>query len=160
MNAEPNAADHRRATAFCTHFGRGSLEGGLVIVEEAIEADRIGSLIKAVITLHSGIVPVLLTEDGIACASVMVHTLAEDENISPEIREAARLVIADSLGDDGALNTIAACVITEEREAELLLAVLRVYRHACPQLYSPLGLNVLQRSVTTWAEREEEERDA
>ena len=150
----PAAGDNRRATALVVHYGNDNLDGVNAILREAVEVDRVSLLIANVVDLHDQIVPILLTEDGIACLSQMMYSLAEDQDADPDFRRAARLIIAHAQRDLDTINTVLAEAAAADHVTGLVLAVLGTYRSYLPLLYSQLGLRVLQRSALDWAARE------
>ncbi len=152
-----NAADCRRATSLVIHYGRQDVDGVNAVIREAADVDRVTLLIANVVDLHHQIVPVLLTPDGIACLSQLVYALSEDQDADEDCRRAARLVIAHSLRDLDAVTAVLTEARNADRVTEILLAVMSTYRSYVPQLYSDVGLSVLQRSVIDFAAREDQE---
>ena len=147
------AGDGRRATSLVVHFGHTYLEGINAILAEAVETNRVTPLFVAVLDLHAGIIPILITEDGLACVSHMVYTLTKDDDT--DTARAAQLITARDQQDADAFNALMRQAADTSRVTELLLAVLTVFRTVVPQLYSKLGLEVLQQSVLNWAARED-----
>jgi hypothetical protein len=149
---EVTAADNRRATALVCHYGAQNLDGVNAILRETVEAARIPPLFVAVLDLHQGIIPILLTEDGLACANYMVYSLTTDEDA--DTTRAAQLITAHGQQDQGAFDNLMRQAADDDRFTELLVAVIVVFRTVIPQLYSELGLKVLQRNILNWAARE------
>ena len=87
-----DAGDHRRAAALTCHYGRGNGDGIDALMVETVELDRVMPLIMSVLGLHEQVVPILLSSDGVACLSVMVFQLTQDDNADPDCRRAARLI--------------------------------------------------------------------
>ncbi|GJF17740.1 hypothetical protein NGTWS0302_16920 [Mycolicibacterium cyprinidarum] len=151
------AADQRRATALVCHYGRNNLDGINAILAEASEADRVVPLIGATLSLHAHIVPILYTEDGLACLTHMIYALAEDPEVDEDCARAARLAVAHSEQDATATNAVLAAAAHADRATQLITAILTLFSSTVPTLYSELGLKVLERSILNWAAREDSE---
>jgi hypothetical protein len=93
--------------------------------------------------------------DGLACLTQMVRALAEDPNADPDCRRAARMIVAHNDRDVAGFNAVLDEVAATHRGSELLIGMFAVYSAFVPQLYSELGLSVLQSSVIHWAAQEE-----
>jgi hypothetical protein len=151
----PHAADCRRATALVVHYGAQNLEGVDAVLKEAVTVNRVMPLITSVLDLHESVVPLLLTQDGLACLTQMIYTLADDEDGDQDCRRAARLVIRHDRRDAPGINAVLKEAAEADRVTELVVGLLSLYSTLVPMLYSQLGLQVLQRSILDWAARED-----
>lgn len=151
----PEASDNRRATALVCHFGRQNSEGVNAVLAETIEANRVTPLIISVLDLHAGIVPILVTPDGLACITQMIHSRANDQYVDQECARAARLIISHSARDTAGFNTALREAADAGHVTDLLMATLETFLAVVPQLYCELGLAVLERSILDWAARED-----
>lgn len=155
--------DRRRATALVCHWGHANIEGYNAVVREAQEANRVTALMWEVLALHSEVAPILLTDDGIACASQDVYKvatipIADDEKPGiGDCRRAAQLMFGYAQQDVGEINAVLHEAVDLGRATELLMALLELYRRVIPQMYTDLGLNVLGKTVLQWAAREQEQ---
>lgn len=150
---EITPADNRRATALVCHFGRQNTAGLNAVFLETTEADRPVELIQAVLALHAGVIPILFTPDGLACASQMIHSLTTDDDA--DTRRAAKLITAHDQRDDDAFDATLLQAAEAGRCTQLLISVLNTFRTVVPVLYSEIGLQTLERSIITWAARED-----
>ena len=163
MTEPSTAGDRRRATALVCHWGRRNIEGYNAIIREAQETKRVTQLLWEVLSLHAETVPILLTEDGIACATQVVYEVAtipvtDDENPGiGDCRRAAQLMFAFGQRDITEYNCTIEEAVDLDRATELFMALLELYRRAVPQLYTDLGLHVLEGSILQWAALEGEE---
>ena len=73
----PHAGDCRRATALVCHYGNQNLDGVNEILKEAVAVNRVTPLITSVLDLHGSMGPLLHTQDGLACLTQMIYSLAE-----------------------------------------------------------------------------------
>lgn len=143
------AADHRRATALVVHYGNENQEGVDAILLEAGHAERLPHLLYAVLQLHAGIVPQVYTELGLGLVNDLL--LAYTANPDAATAVAAQVIVADATGTPWPPEALS---YRGARIAELTLRVIAVQRAVTPALYSTAGLEALQRSVATWAQRE------
>lgn len=163
MTDHHHPGDRRRATALLCHWGTHNIEGINAVIGEAKEANRIGLLLHEILALHSELAPVLLTEDGIACASheaykVATIPIADDEDSGVgDCRRAAQLMFGYAQQDASEISSVIDEAIHLDRVTELFLTLLELYRRIIPQLYTELGLQVLGRTVLQWAAREQEQ---
>lgn len=151
-----NSADSRRATALVVHYGRSNSDGMTAVLDEAANVGRAMELVAAVLNLHSHVVPVLLSADGLACLTQMVYRMADDaELVGEDLARAARLVTAHSEQDMAAIAELLPPGTTAEQAAQAASGLLALYISVVPFLYSELGLSVLERNILDWAAREE-----
>jgi hypothetical protein len=156
-----NAADRRRATALVCHYGRGSFEGWNAVVAEAADLGRVTALVIELVALHADVVPVLLTKDGVACVSDAIYRIVtapaqtDEDPAVEDCRRAGRLMFAYAEDKLAEINAVLREAVDLGRATELVVAVLEMYRRHVPQMYSPLGLQVLERSILSWAMRED-----
>lgn len=161
MTDPTHAADRRRATAMVVHWGRHNFDGFNALLAEAREASRVTAMVVEILALHSEVVPVLLTEDGIACATGEIRRVAEisDEDTSDpgmaDIRRAARLMFAYAKPDADWINRLLQEAVDADRAVDLVMSLLELYRRVIPQVYSEVGLNVLGRTILQWAADEQ-----
>ena len=151
----PHAGDCRRATALVVHYGSNDLGGVTEILKEAVTVNRVTPLITSVLDLHESVVPLLLTCDGLACLTQMIYSLAENEDTDQDCRRAARLIICHDQRDAPGINAVLTDAATADRVTELVVGLLSLNSSLVPLLYSPLGLQVLQRSILNWAAQED-----
>ncbi len=154
----PDAADNRRATALVCHYGRHNIDGFNAVLEETADEDRGTELIGAVLALHAQVIPILLTGDGLACLTGAIYTRRDDPDYSDGIRNAARLVTADSEGNIDDLNeALREATTSDWGVTYLVFSVLSMFSTLVPILYSELGLRTLERSIIDWAAREDQQ---
>lgn len=155
------ASDRRRATALVCHWGRNNIDGVNAVITEAQDVDRITPMIIEILSLHSEVATILLTEDGIACSSQEAHRIAtaaldgRDDPVSHDCHRAGRLMFAYAKPDLDEINAVLREAVEANRATELILALLELYRHILPQAYTELGLRVLGRSILEWAAKEQ-----
>jgi hypothetical protein len=99
--------------------------------------------------------PLLHTQDGLACLTQMIYSLADKEDGDQDCRRAARLVIRHDRRDAPGINAVLKEAAEADRVTELVVGLLSLYSSLMPMLYSQLGLQVLQRSILDWAARED-----
>jgi hypothetical protein len=152
----PLAADCRRATALAVHYGNQDVDGVNSVLVEAIELDRAAELIVAVLELHAQVIPILLSGDGLACLTQMIHSLSQGrDGDDPDCARAARLIVAHSEHNFDAYDAVLLEAGDAEGITKTFMAILATFRAFVPLLYSELGLTVLQRSILDWAARED-----
>ena len=110
----PHAGDCRRATALVCHYGNQNLDGVNEILKEAVAVNRVTPLITSVLDLHESMGPLLHTQDGLACLTQMIYSLADKEDGDQDCRRAARLVIRHDRRDAPGINA----VLKEAAEAD------------------------------------------
>ncbi|MCH9668948.1 MAG: hypothetical protein K0U76_03855 [Actinomycetia bacterium] len=153
----PTAGDQRRATALTVWYGHLDLDGVNSVLQEAAELDRVRQLVIGILDLHAHVIPILLTDDGLACLSQMVYSLSEGrEGDDPDCARSARLIIAHADRDLDAYKAVLQEAADADRVTETIVGILGTFRAFVPLLYSELGLAVLQRSILDWAAREDD----
>lgn len=150
------AADNRRATALVCHYGRANLSGVNTILNEADTKRRVTPLVISVLDLHAGIIPILLTDDGLACLTAMLDDLHETTTDTDQKR-AVELITSHNVQDAEKFGTTLAAAGKDDKVSETIEAILAIFRAYVPLLYCELGLTVLQRSIIDWAGREAKE---
>ncbi len=159
MTTPLTAADNRRATTLTVWYGHQNLDGVNTVLREAAEIQRVRHLILAVLDLHAQVIPVLLTDDGLACLTQMIYSLTEDQDGDPDCARAARLIAAHSEQDADAYKAVLREAADADRVTDTIVGTLADFRAFVPLLYSELGLAVLQRNILDWASREAKEEN-
>lgn len=148
------AADYRRAAASIVHWGKGNYEGFDQVLTEVKDAARVSPFILGMLGLLHAVVPVLMTEMGIASLSEAVHCLAANPDTADDASRAARLVIAFANDDIVALNGVLEEAAQADHVTHLMIALLVLYRTVLPAAFTNYGLGAMQRTVLDLAAQE------
>jgi hypothetical protein len=152
----PLAGDCRRASALVLNYGRRDHAGVNAILQESAEADRVTDLILATLTLFQSVVPILITDYGMHAMGQVILGLAQDRDGDDNVRRAAALVAHDGNSNVQGINAILQEASETTGISELILNVMHLYATILPSLFTPLGLDTLQRNVLDLAAKENE----
>jgi hypothetical protein len=154
----PDASDYRRATALVCNHVRDDLGGINQVLAEAGDG---GPLIIALLGLYQHIVSAFLTELGMACCSETILTLAREPETDPDYRRAAGVIAHHGNGNADGFRSVMQEACDADRVAEMLVAILKLYKSQLPMLYTPLGLQTLLNTELDFFEQEmnDDEKD-
>jgi hypothetical protein len=154
VNINPAVAgDLRRAAAFIKHHAYSDREGMNAILTEAIDTHRAGEFIEGILVTFDAVVPQLITPAGRRCMADMILTYAGDSTLTEGSNRAARFLVAYGLVDRGQMNNI---IRETDDVSPTIIALADIYATILPTLYTPTGLEVLDRGIHTLAAKEAE----
>lgn len=149
------SGDYRRATALTVHYGTSNPDGCNAIFDEVLENERLVPLVYALLELHRRVVPTVLTQTGLDCASDEIIAAANDRERGPEVHRAASLVAFHAAANPDGVAEVLDAAAKDERVAETILAVCAMWKAYCPMLYTLRGLASLHQGLLDFAADEE-----